>query len=253
MKNVPNWISYIHNFLWIFFSIFSYFPDLFSSKINRNWEKPDLWDPPVNRSVAQRWPPIDRVGRRALWLKLHGYKNPDVPTAPGPKLPLLSGRPRSATSLVTDADHPSHVVSSHPLRAATVPTSPCSIPVVTGSHALSPSASPLTLASPRAQGRSRRSRECRDVAARAPPRPVSALPSILSAALPCPLTDEVARPSTVWRRSCWATWDSARWPLIVFLFVEYIQICCEVQKIVQVWFEVRKLWNKFHWVDLNLF
>jgi hypothetical protein len=157
-----------------FFSIFSYFPDLFSSKINRNWEKPDLWDPPVNRSVAQRWPPIDRVGQRALWLKLHGYKNPGIPTAPGPKLPLLSGRPRSATSLVIDADHPSRAVSSHPLRATTVPMSPCSIPVVTGSHALSPSASPLTLASPRAQGRSRRSPECRDVAARAPPRPVSA-------------------------------------------------------------------------------
>jgi hypothetical protein len=35
--------------------------------------------------------------------------------------------------------------------------------------------------------------------------------------------------------------DSAHWPLILFYFLNNIQICFKVQKFVQVWFEVRKL------------
>jgi hypothetical protein len=47
--------------------------------------------------------------------------------------------------------------------------------------------------------------------------------------------------------------DSAQWYSIVLYFLIQVQSCCKVVKFVQVWFEVRKLWNKFLWVDHDLF
>jgi hypothetical protein len=50
----------------------------------------------------------------------------------------------------------------------------------------------------------------------------------------------------------WAAWDSAHWPLNLFTISKWIQSCCKVVKIVQVWIRVEKIWNKFCWIDLAL-